>query len=232
MILQALTEYYERKSADPDSQIAPEGFEWKELPFLIVLDSEGNFLRFEDTREGEGKKKKAKSFLVPQGEKKAAGVKANLLWDGPEYVLGANPRSRDDISERHTAFKDRMNLTFRTHVDELHIKSVLDFLDSNPLSQIENKCSDSVEWEEIKSSNANLSFRIEGMGVFPELVYDLITNSDLLIGTVIFRKTPTPVQKSPKIRQKSKHRPTTGQAQSPKTQRNHPTAPTGCQDRE
>lgn len=31
MILQALKEYYDRKASDPDSQIAPEGFEKKKF---------------------------------------------------------------------------------------------------------------------------------------------------------------------------------------------------------
>ena len=32
MILQALYDYYERKAADPESTVAPEGWEWKEIP--------------------------------------------------------------------------------------------------------------------------------------------------------------------------------------------------------
>ena len=30
MILHSLYDYYQRKAADPESRIAPEGFEWKE----------------------------------------------------------------------------------------------------------------------------------------------------------------------------------------------------------
>ncbi len=52
MILQALYDYYQRKAADPGSLIAPEGFEWKEIPFVIVIDRDGNFVALEDTREG------------------------------------------------------------------------------------------------------------------------------------------------------------------------------------
>ena len=37
MILQALKEYYDRKAADPDSGIAPLGWEWKEIPFVFVI---------------------------------------------------------------------------------------------------------------------------------------------------------------------------------------------------
>ena len=38
MILQALYEYYQRKAADPVSTIAPRGLEWKEIPYLILID--------------------------------------------------------------------------------------------------------------------------------------------------------------------------------------------------
>lgn len=39
MILQALKEYYDRKASDPESDIAPEGWRWKEIPFIIVAGS-------------------------------------------------------------------------------------------------------------------------------------------------------------------------------------------------
>ena len=35
MILQALYDYYERKAKL--GEIAPIGFEWKEIPFLIII---------------------------------------------------------------------------------------------------------------------------------------------------------------------------------------------------
>ena len=66
MILQALKEYYDRKAADPDSGIAPLGWERKEIPFLVVLNGDGMPVAIEDTRERVEKKLRAKSFLVPQ----------------------------------------------------------------------------------------------------------------------------------------------------------------------
>ena len=88
MILQALKEYYDRKAADPNSGIAPLGWEWKEIPFLVVIDSDGKLVNIEDTRQLVGKKKRAKAFLVPSlGEAKGNGIKANLLWENGEYFL-------------------------------------------------------------------------------------------------------------------------------------------------
>lgn len=43
MILKALYEYYQRKAANPESLIAPQGLEWKMIPYLIVIDKNGNF---------------------------------------------------------------------------------------------------------------------------------------------------------------------------------------------
>ena len=59
MILQALKEYYDRKAGDPDSGIAPLGWERKEIPFLILLAEDGSLARVEDTQETVGKKKRA-----------------------------------------------------------------------------------------------------------------------------------------------------------------------------
>jgi CRISPR-associated protein Csd1 len=67
MILQALKEYYDRKSDDPNSGMAPPGFEWKEIPFIVVLNKNGEPVSIEETYEGEEKNRRAKRFLVPQG---------------------------------------------------------------------------------------------------------------------------------------------------------------------
>lgn len=108
MILHALKEYYDRKALI-GSDIAPPGWEYKELPFLIVIDQAGTPISIEDTREGEGKKKRAKAFLVPQAEKRTVGIAANLLWDNPEYTLGIVIKGKPDrVAKQHNAFCDRI----------------------------------------------------------------------------------------------------------------------------
>jgi hypothetical protein len=86
MILQALNEYYQR------SDLAPPGFEHKPIPFLVVLTADGNFAGLDDTREGEGKNKVAKSYLVPQRATKSVNVVANLLWGNTEDIFGNWPK--------------------------------------------------------------------------------------------------------------------------------------------
>ncbi len=86
MILQALKEYYDRKGSNPESNIAPEGFERKKIPFLIVIDRDGNFINLEDTREG----LKAQTFLVPRSKTRSGTLAYKttfLLWDHVGYVL-------------------------------------------------------------------------------------------------------------------------------------------------
>ena len=164
MILQALCEYYDRKAANAEESLAPEGWEWKEIPFLIVLNEKGEFQAIEDTREGEGKKLRAKRFLVPQGEKRTVGIKAYFLWDNLEYALGANPRGREDIDIRHGKFKDRVQEELG--VDSLAIitplRALKNFLDNEPLRQIESKNEYLSIWKEALQSNAFVAFKIEG----------------------------------------------------------------------
>ena len=160
MILQALCDYYQRKAADPEDGIAPEGFEWKAIPFLIVLNEQGQFVAFQDTREGEVKKKQAKAYLVPQREKRASNIKANLLWDNAEYTLGANPRGRSDIGERHAAFVGRLREDLPA--DQPEVRTILAFLENDPLAQIQATPDMEAIWKEILETNPNLTFRLDG----------------------------------------------------------------------
>ncbi|WP_196755904.1 type I-C CRISPR-associated protein Cas8c/Csd1, partial [Aggregatibacter actinomycetemcomitans] len=82
MILHALTQYYQRK-AKYDGGVAPEGFENKEIPFIIVIDKQGKFIQLEDTREQERKKKIGRKFLIPKDQHttgKNAYKVSNILW--------------------------------------------------------------------------------------------------------------------------------------------------------
>ncbi len=172
MILQALNDYYVRKSADPDAHMAPAGFEWKDIPFIIELDQNGHPIQIEDTREGVGQRRVAKPFLVPQGPKKSVNVEANLLWGNAEYILGL-PDTKKLIERRakgkEAEYRERLVKTKAAFVDEIReslpavqgdpgICSVLRFLDNDDLSRLERF----PVWAEIAESNPNLSFRLQG----------------------------------------------------------------------
>jgi len=161
MILKALADYYERLIDDPKSDIAPLGFEKKAIPFLVVLSRDGNFVNFRDTRTGDGKRREAREFLVPQGEKKAASIKANVLWDAPQYVLGV-PKTHSESDKKRAAqafgaFKARINDVFPEKFSDVGIRAVRAFLDAGDFSAVFAH----ELWNEIADTKANLSFILE-----------------------------------------------------------------------
>jgi CRISPR-associated protein Csd1 len=99
MILQALHDYYARK---PD--LPRDGFELKDIPFIIEIEADGQSVQILDTRVPVGKKKQARGFLVPQGIKKSVNVAANLLWGNAEYVLGIPDAKK--LAERQAKGKE------------------------------------------------------------------------------------------------------------------------------
>jgi len=162
MILKALADYYERMLNDPGCDVAPEGFEKKPIPFLIVIDRDGRFINLRDTRTGEGKKKNAREFIVPQGEKKTSGVKANLLWDNPQYVLGVpKGESEKDKQRAHDSsktFETRIMNTFSRNFNDECIAAVSKFLSEKDFSKLFQH----EYWPEIQEQNLNLTFMMEG----------------------------------------------------------------------
>ena len=175
MILQALNEYYQRKTRMPDSDLAPPDFEHKAIPFLIVLSADGGFIGFDDTREGEGKKKVSRTYLVPQATAGTSGITANLLWDNPEYIFGqAAQKKLDDkfakaqTDKKRDAVFQRLIDQRRAFIETLHdrfpqphdsgIRAVLAFLEQGDFAKV----FEHPLWPEILESGANLTFRLEG----------------------------------------------------------------------
>lgn len=161
MILQALKEYYDRKAADSDSGIAPEGWERKEIPFLVVLDQQGNFIHFEDTRVIQENRRRARAFLVPSlGEAKGNGIKANLFWENIEYMFGipANAgRNAKRVAAQHAEFIRKIN-NIQGTCPALEI--VKTFLHNIPRPAL---CAHPL-WNEILELNQSLLFAIANRG--------------------------------------------------------------------
>ena len=135
MILQALKEYYDRLATEPEGGIAPDGFENKPIPFIVVLGKDGMPVDLITTYEGEGKKRNAKRYLVPKSVKKTSGVISNLLWENPEYALGIKLKTNAArLCKMHDAFKQRikdLNID-----DEEGIKAILKFLDTKNIETL------------------------------------------------------------------------------------------------
>lgn len=156
MIIKALCDYYDRKAALSDSGIAPPGWEWKEVPFVAVLDQDGRLLQFDDMREGDGKKKRGKKFLVPQWEKRTVGISANLLCDMASYIFGVSPVANPDrLTAQKQAFLERHQATLGGVPEAAPL---LNFLNSINLDEIGSQ----PYWSEILETNPNISFRYAG----------------------------------------------------------------------
>lgn len=159
MILQALKEYYDRKVGDPSSEMAPPGFEWKEIPFIIVLKPDGTPISIDQTYEGEGKKRRAKSFLVTQAVKKTSGIAANLFWDNPEYVLGISFKGKAErVAKQHDAFKRRID-ELGGVIDDGYA-AVKTFLSNADKEQMLQKFGEA--WAILQKESGNLTFRLAG----------------------------------------------------------------------
>lgn len=154
MILQALKEYYDRKAADPESGIAPLGWEWKEIPYLIVLREDGSLVRVEDTQELDGKKKRGKSFLVPKSVKRTVGIAPNLLWDNVEYVTGIVCKGKQErVEEQHKAFCERVGSLSNLN----SVRPICKFLDNVDYMR---GLSNDPAWKDAVESCAFVSFRL------------------------------------------------------------------------
>lgn len=159
MILQSLYDYYQRKALDPDParRLPAFGLEEKEIPFIIELRADGQPLGITDTRQGEGKNKIARRYLVPQGVKRASGIAANLLWDTAEYALGAGSRDNPQrLHAQHAAFRRRIEeLPAAAHAD-VGVRALTAFYASHGAAALStDPC-----WPEILASNAIVTFRL------------------------------------------------------------------------
>ena len=166
MILQVLARYYQRISLEADSGMAPEGFETKGIPFVIVLDRKGTFGGIEDTRVVEGKKKVARTFIVPKAAKRSSGIEANLLWDNPAYAFGRpkpdptkDPKKlRERAKEQHESFISRIKKTFLDSAEDKGVAAVIRFLDGGDFSKVFAH----PLWKEIEESGVNVTFKLHG----------------------------------------------------------------------
>lgn len=177
MILHALTQYYQRKAKSDSANIAPEGFEYKEIPFVIVIDEQGQFIQLEDTRTKT--EKKGRKFLVPKSMiragNKSYGV-SNILYDHYGYVLahpkevdGTNKKTPEQIADekaknqllaqnQHQSFIKKIHEIQAALPDDKGILAVVNFF--RQPEQI-SAVMQSTNWQECqKIKGCNLTFRL------------------------------------------------------------------------
>jgi len=161
MILQALTQLYERRSRDPDParRLPSPGLEDKEIPFIVELRADGSPVLLRDTRRLDGKKLRAQTFLVPQGVKKTSGVAANLLWDTAEYTLGVSRKAdAQRLPQQTAAFLARTQALEIYAEGDAGLRALLTFLQAPQLDMLRSAS----HWDELLQGNALVSFELQG----------------------------------------------------------------------
>jgi len=159
MILQALKEYYDRKAADPYSDIAPEGFEKKPIPFLIVIKPNGELVNIEDTRERVGRTMIGKTFLLPRSKTRTGGksfATTFLLWDHIGYLFG-HPETDKKTAKQHQTWLNSLNTLPDDLKQDEGVKAVLLFYsEANGVKAVK---AHSVWSECLRLPSCNMTFR-------------------------------------------------------------------------
>ena len=155
MILKALYDYYHRCSDLPRK-----GMELKEIGFLIVIDKEGHFLRFEDRRID---KKQAQIFLVKKHIGRTSAPAANYLYDNSGYVFGYSDKG--DVMGLYQTFKDKVTSIYVAHPDNEDITAVYKFYQQEQSKILELLQADTL-WQDIEKNlnkkYSTFSFLVEG----------------------------------------------------------------------
>ncbi len=144
MILQALCDYYQRKANDPESGIAPEGFEIKRISFLIEYDANGEFSELIDVRESQDKKKIGFPYQVPSlpiGTKRVGTkIVPNLLWDSCDYALGISQQNDSEAKSNSSKLDSFINeiKEFNKNLNNDKLNALVHFLQNDPIKSITN----------------------------------------------------------------------------------------------
>lgn len=168
MILKALYDYYHRCG----DSLAPEGMEYKEIGFLIVISKEGGFLRIEDCRID---KKRCCTFLVPKTVKRSgskSGMFPCLMWDNVRFVLGVSKGEKVDPEGQYLdAFRNKVKELLSLYPDSVGISAVDKFYEKYKNKNLTTVIENDALYEDIKETTKNISFRLEGeLGIVAEEV--------------------------------------------------------------
>jgi len=160
MILHALYEYYQRKASDSESNIAPEGFEKKEIKFVIQIDKDGSFIDLIDKREN----KDGHFYILPKSIGRSGSNSWQttfLLWDHYGYVL-AHPKEDTQaliemaIKQNKSFFQNIENLPDELKADE-GVRAILAFYKNKQIEEVKKHNS----WKDCANiPNCNLTFQL------------------------------------------------------------------------
>ena len=143
MILKALYDYYNRCGNLP-----AKGMEEKEIGFLLVLSSEGRFLRFEDCRTD---RDHARVYLVKKHVGRSSAPVANYLYDNSAYVLGYSDKSNGKDQLYFNTFKSKVNEIADIFSNDKDVLAIKKFYNNSREDILEIVSQDPL-WEDIKKN--------------------------------------------------------------------------------
>lgn len=158
MILKALYDYYQRRAND----LAPEGFEYKEIPYVICINKDGNF---EDIYDKHLDQRRVQTFKVCKSVIRSSNnLITNTLWDNLQYVLGYGKdetnKEREKANVRHRLFIQRVEELTEQFPGNEEFAAVLSFLNSD---EQKAKVLEHDLWQDNpRIRSANFSFQIVG----------------------------------------------------------------------
>lgn len=167
MILQALCEYYDRKAAL--GEMPPYGRESRPIPYLVVINPDGDFLRLESTAEDIDGVKTVKKFMLCHSRGRSGSkswATANSLWDHYGYVFGfpdkldfTNTKKASTAAKQCKTFQDELHRLEALNPHDEGLSAVVRFY--GKLQQNISKLkSDPLFDEAFKKGGTNFAFRL------------------------------------------------------------------------
>ena len=145
MILKALYDYYHRCKGT----LPAFGRELKEIGFLVVIDRDGNFLRFEDRRINN---KQAQTFIVKKQLGRTSAPLANYLYDSSAYVIGFSDKKDFDGCRKYLeTFKKKVEEIYKAAPDNDDITAVHRFYQHDTQATLAKMKADTL-WPEIEKN--------------------------------------------------------------------------------
>lgn len=145
MILKALYDYYDRCKGT----LPAFGRELKEIGFLVVIDRDGNFLRFEDRRINN---KQAQTFIVKKQLGRTSAPLANYLYDSSAYVFGFSDKKDFDGCRKYLeTFKKKVEDIYKSASDNVDITAVHRFYQRDAQATLTKMKADTL-WPEIEKN--------------------------------------------------------------------------------